>query len=56
MQKWKYTSYENGEPVTRTGLTRQQAVRAIEDAIAGRVPTVEDDQHEHGTAEHRIAA
>ena len=30
--------------------------RAIEDAIAGRTPEVEDDQREHGTAEHRIAA
>ena len=56
MQKWKYTSYESDEPVTRTGLTRQQAIRAIEDAIAGRTPEVEDDQREHGTAEHRIAA
>jgi hypothetical protein len=56
MNKWKYTSYENDKAVTRTGLDRQQAVRAIEDAIAGRTPQVEGDQHEHGTAEHRIAA
>ena len=56
MNKWKYTSYENGQPVTRTGLSRVEAVRAIEDAIAGRVPVIEDEPNEPGTAEHRLAS
>jgi hypothetical protein len=56
MQKWKYTSYENGEAVTRTGLDRYQAVRAIEDAISGRTPDAEGKTQEPGIAERRIAA
>jgi hypothetical protein len=56
MNKWKYTSYENGETITRTGLSRVEAVRAIEDAIAGRLPDEDNDSREPGTAEHQLAA
>jgi hypothetical protein len=56
MQKWKYTSYENGEAVTRSDLSWSEAVRALERAMVGRDPFEDDQQHEPGTAEQRIAA
>jgi hypothetical protein len=56
MQKWKYTSYENGLPVTRTDLSWNEAVRALENAMVGRDPFEDDEEREPGTAEHRIAA
>lgn len=56
MQKWKYTSYENGEAVTRSDLSWSEAVRALERAMIGRQPFDEDENREAGTAEHRIAA
>ncbi len=56
MKKWKYTSYENGHPVTRSDLSWNEAVRAIERAMVGRQPFDEDEEREPGTAEHRIAA
>lgn len=56
MQKWKYTSYEDGHPVTRSNLSWSEAVRALERAMIGREPFDEDEKSEPGTAEHRIAA
>lgn len=56
MQRWKFTSYENGEQITRTGLSKLDAVRAIEDAMEGRMPESDEERREPGTAEHRIAA
>jgi hypothetical protein len=56
MQKWKYTSYENGEAVTRSDLSWNGAVRALERAMIGRQPFDEADEGEPGTAERRIAA
>lgn len=38
MQKWKYTSYENGKEVTRTGLSHFEAVSALERAMVGADP------------------
>jgi len=38
MQKWKYTSYENGREVTRTGLSHFEAVSALERAMVGADP------------------
>ncbi len=56
MQKWKYTSYESGQPVTRSDLSWSEAVRALERAMAGRDPFEGEEKREAGTAEHRIAA
>jgi hypothetical protein len=56
MQKWKYTSYEDGHPVTRSDLSWNEAVRALERAMVGRDPFEEGEKREPGTAEHRIAA
>ncbi len=57
MQKWKYTSYENGQPVTHSDLSWNEAVRALERAMVGRDPFEgESQEHEPHTAEHRIAA
>jgi hypothetical protein len=56
MQKWKYTSYENGQAVTHSDLSWSEAVRALERAMVGRTPFEEDEEREPGTAEHRIAA
>lgn len=56
MQKWKYTSYENGDAVVHSDLSWSEAVRALERAMSGRTPFAEDEQTEPGTAEHRIAA
>jgi hypothetical protein len=56
MQKWKYTSYENGHPVTHSELSWSEAVRAIERAMFGRDPFEDEEKQEPGTAEHRIAA
>jgi hypothetical protein len=56
MQKWKYTSYESDQPVTRSDLSWNEAVRALERAMVGRKPFEDEDQREPGTAEHRIAA
>lgn len=57
MQKWKYTSYENGQPVTHSDLSWNEAVRALERAMVGRDPFEgEGAEQEPRTAEHRIAA
>ena len=56
MQKWKYTSYENGNAVTHSDLSWSEAVRALERAIVGRDPFEDEEQPEPGTAEHLIAA
>jgi hypothetical protein len=56
MQKWKYTSYEDGQPVTRSDLSWNEAVRALERAMVGRDPFEDEDKREPGTAEHSIAA
>lgn len=56
MQRWKYTSYESGRPVTHSDLSWSEAVRAIERAMVGRQPFDENEKREARTAEHRIAA
>jgi hypothetical protein len=56
MKKWKYTSYEDGHAVTRSDLSWNEAVRAIERAMIGRKPFDDVEEQEAGTAEHRIAA
>lgn len=56
MQKWKYTSYENGQAVTRSDLSWSEAVRALERAMVGRRPFDENEEREQHTGEHRIAA
>jgi hypothetical protein len=63
MQKWKYTSYEDGREVTRTGLSHFQAVSAIERAMVGADPFPEDkaqpqpvEQREDVTVKELIAA
>ena len=56
MQKWKYTSYENGQAVTRSDLSWNEAVKALERAMIGRRPFDENEEREAGSAEHRIAA
>ena len=42
MQKWKYTSYENGQAVTRSDLSWSEAVRALDDML------VRMQAHQHG--------
>jgi len=63
MQKWKYTSYEDGREVTRTGLSHFEAVSALERAMVGADPFPEDkrrpeapEQHEDVAAKELIAA
>jgi hypothetical protein len=63
MQKWKYTSYENGREVTRTGLSHFQAVSALERAMVGADPFPEAkaqpqavEQREDVAAKELIAA
>ena len=54
MNKWKYTSYEGGKSVTRSDLSWNEAVRAIEQAMVGRNPFDEDEKRKPGTAEQRL--
>lgn len=56
MQKWKYTTFENGRPVTHRGLSRSEALSALERAMIGRDPLEKVEKREPRTAEHRIAA
>ncbi len=53
MQKWKYTSYENGQEVTRTGLSHAQAVSALERAMVGADPFPAEEQTQPQAVEQR---
>jgi hypothetical protein len=63
MTKWKFTSYQDGQEITRSGLSQPQAVSALEKAIAGEDPFAESEpgmdlseQRQTVTDEQLIAA
>ncbi|MGD9734495.1 MAG: hypothetical protein AB7V58_02620 [Solirubrobacterales bacterium] len=43
MKQWKFTSYQDGQEVTYSGLSHLQAVSALERAIAGTDPFPQEE-------------